>query len=88
MQRLQLVRRGALRGFSIEFNALEERQIGSIRVVSKAELVGLALVDEPAFPGSAAEVRAARGKMATALYAIVAGTDVAEAAAMAQVRRR
>lgn len=82
---LQLVRRGALRGFSIEFNAIEERHVGSIRVVSKAELVGLALVDEPAFPGSAAEVRAARGKLSRALYAIVSGVDVAEAAAMAEV---
>ena len=55
---LELVRRGALNGFSIEFNALEERLEDGIRVLERAELLGLALVDRGAYPRSKAEVRA------------------------------
>ena len=56
---IQLVRRGALRGFSLEFHALEERSEAGIRVIERAELVGVALCDQPAYPASKAEVRAA-----------------------------
>ena len=55
---LQLVARRALTGFSIEFNALEERAENGIRVIERAELTGLALVDRGAYPHSTAEVRA------------------------------
>ena len=55
---LALVRRGALNGFSIEFNAREERNEAGIRVIEKAELTGLALCDKGAYPLSTAEVRA------------------------------
>ena len=55
---LALVRRGSLTGFSIEFHALEERREAGIRVIERAELTGLALVDKPAYPASGAEVRA------------------------------
>lgn len=60
---IKLVRRGALSGFSIEFHSRAERREDGIRVVERAELVGIALVDHPSFPGSLAEVRAkgARG---------------------------
>ena len=57
---LALVRRGALSGFSIEFHAKAERREAGIRVVERAELTGLSLVDHGAYPGSTAEVRARR----------------------------
>ena len=56
---IQLVRRGALRGFSLEFNAREERAENGIRVIERGELVGVSLVDSPAYPASKAEVRCA-----------------------------
>ena len=59
---LALVRRGALSGFSIEFYSKAERRESGIRVVEKAELTGLALVDAPAYPASGVEVRARSGR--------------------------
>ena len=56
---LDLVQRGALNGFSIEFNAIAETRVAGIRVIERAELTGLALVDRGAYPQSVAEVRCA-----------------------------
>ena len=59
---LALVKRGALNGFSIEFRAKSERRESGIRVVERADLTGLSLVDRGAYPASTAEVRARSGR--------------------------
>ena len=57
---LALVRRGVLSGFSIEFHAQSERREAGIRVVERADLAGLALVDRGAYPQSSVELRRGR----------------------------
>ena len=59
---LELVKRGALNGFSIEFHALSQRTEGDVRVVQKAKLSAIALVDRAAYPASKVEVRARLGQ--------------------------
>ena len=56
---MQLVRRGALNGFSVEFHSRAERRESGIRVIERADLVGIGLVDRPSYPASTAEVRRA-----------------------------
>ena len=54
-----LVRRGVLAGFSIEFRIEkdgESWQGDSLRVISRAELRGIAIVDRPAYDAATAEV--------------------------------
>ena len=58
---LALIQRGALNGYSIEFHAKAERREAGIRVIEKAELTGVALVDRGAYPQSLAEIRARGG---------------------------
>ena len=48
---LTLLRRGVLRGLSVEFRSLAERQVGAVRVIERATLEGLGLVDVPAYSG-------------------------------------
>ena len=60
---LDLVRRGALSAFSIEFKSKAERREAGIRVVERAELTGLALVDRGAYPQSLAEIRKRSGRV-------------------------
>ena len=67
---LSMVRRGILRGLSVEFIAVEQRLEDDTRVIGKATLDGLGVVDRPAYHGSAVEVRRAgdRGLYGRAPY--------------------
>ena len=55
---LALVEAGVLRGFSIEFVPLQVRTEAATRVLVKARLVGLAVVDKPAYGASTISARA------------------------------
>ena len=55
---LALVRSKVLRGLSIEFVATEERLEGDLRIVERAHLSAISVVDSPAYAGSTVEARA------------------------------
>ena len=54
---LELVKAGVFRGLSMEFQATSERMEGGVRVIDKAVLSGVAIVDTPAYPASEVEAR-------------------------------
>jgi len=56
---LAMVRSGVLRGLSIEFVPRAERDDAGVRVIEAADLVGMAVVDKPAYPASALSARGA-----------------------------
>ena len=70
----KLLRRGMLSGFSIEFHSREERQENGVRVISKAELTGAALVDKGAYADARAELRQRAGVLGTLFANIPADT--------------
>ena len=57
-----LVAAGILQGLSIEFNCKQQEMRDGIRVVSRAELVGVAICDKPAFSESTVEARRAEAR--------------------------
>ena len=56
-QALADLQAGRLRGFSVEFDSLQETRDGEIRVVERALLAGIGLVKNPSYNGSVVEVR-------------------------------
>ena len=56
---LALVRANVLRGLSLEFEATAERVEAGVRVIDKARLSGIGVVDSPAYPQSEVEAREA-----------------------------
>ena len=52
------MRRGVLKGASVEFVSLRERTIAGVRRISRAALLRIGIVDDPAYPGSTVEARA------------------------------
>ena len=59
---LQLIKRGVLTGLSLEFHALQERRSNGLRVIERADVVGIGLVDKPSYPSSTIELRARSGR--------------------------
>ena len=59
-----MVRSGTLRGLSVEFQTERDTYLADgVRLVERAGLVGVGLVDEPSYKGSTVEVRSrARGR--------------------------
>lgn len=55
-----LVQAGIMSGLSAEFIAKRERREGTLRVIERAEIVGVGLVDRPSFPSARAEARSNR----------------------------
>lgn len=53
----ELVRDGILRGFSIEFRAIDQEWHGSHRIITEAHILGLGIVDRPAYSGAQIEAR-------------------------------
>ena len=59
---LSLVGDGLTRGLSVEFHAIDERRTNGVRVIQRATLPALGIVDDPAYPASGVEVwRRGRG---------------------------
>ena len=56
----ELIGAGILRGLSMEFLATEERMEGKTRIVSRAQLIGIGIVDRPAYPDSEIAARFAQ----------------------------
>ena len=54
---MQLVRAGILRGLSIEFRAISEQAMAGVRIIERAQLLGVAVVDTGAYPASQVEAR-------------------------------
>ena len=54
---LKLVKAGALAGYSLKFFPIEERMEHGVRIIARAKLAHVGLVDAGAYPGSLAEVR-------------------------------
>ena len=56
---VELVRSKVLRGLSVEFAAVRERMEGDLRIIERANLVGLALVDSGQYDDATVQAREA-----------------------------
>ena len=59
----QDVRDGKLQGWSVEFRAVDEHREARRRVIDRAFLDGVGLVDDPSYKGSRVELRKARRRL-------------------------
>ena len=57
---LELVRSNVLRGLSVEFLPTTERMEGALRIIERAKLSAIGVVDTPAYPQSEVEARTAK----------------------------
>ena len=62
-------RRAFCRAYQLSSIRIEEEHRNGLRVISKAELVGVAVVDRPAYPASTVEARALMGRTLRVLHA-------------------
>lgn len=60
-----MIRNGTYRGLSVEFRAVKEERRGGVRLIRQATLAAAALVDSPAYPSSAVEIRRRAGARRT-----------------------
>ena len=74
----ELVKARIVRGLSVEFDAISERQDGHVRVIERALLGGIGLVDEGAYPVATVEARLltrpgleTRGRLGKTLRAVI-----------------
>ena len=67
----RLVRRQALRGLSVGFRSIEERQENGLRVITRAHLDHVALVDSGSYPTTEVEIRQAFDDVGTWLKAMI-----------------
>ena len=58
-----LVKSGVLRGLSVEFRALKERRVGGVRVIERAELLAVGVVDKPSYEASTVAARSADARV-------------------------
>ena len=56
---LELVKAGILRGLSVEFRGAVARMDGNVRIITRATLGAVGVVDSPAYPKSEVEARMA-----------------------------
>ena len=56
------IRAGRVNGLSVEFQAVQERREGEIRVIEDAVLAGIGIVARPSYGGSRVEARARSGR--------------------------
>ena len=68
-----MVQAKILTGLSIEFNATEQEHRNGVRVISKAQLCGVGLVDTPAFPASTVEARRQQHEQRARLSLTISG---------------
>ena len=57
---IKLTQRGSLNGFSVGFVSEQERNQEGVRIIERAKLQEISLVDQPSYPDSQAEVRQRR----------------------------
>ncbi len=62
---VELVRKKILRGLSVEFRSIEEHIENGVRVITRALLTGIGIVDSPAYSGSVVEARRRFGYIGT-----------------------